>query len=194
MTPEEQIELEVAMEAHYCKVMLPQVKQAQREYDANATPFELAYRLVHLWWELAGLEFRVVDLQTKYLLSLRAGENYLNRALLADVMERTKKDIKNLRHKIAAIEGRISPSKAYQECERVTEAQIEIAKQYPWESLLEVGRSHMARCPFHEDKGPSFYVKGGFGYCFGCGWKGDTIAFRMKQAGETFAAAVRSLQ
>lgn len=44
---------------------------------------------------------------------------------------------------------------------------------------LAVGRNGMACCPFHDDKHPSLKVDKGF-YCFGCGEKGDAIAYAAK--------------
>lgn len=41
---------------------------------------------------------------------------------------------------------------------------------------LEVSRSGMARCPFHEDRNPSMKLSRGF-HCFGCGTQGDVITF-----------------
>ena len=41
---------------------------------------------------------------------------------------------------------------------------------------LAVGRNGMACCPFHDDKHPSLKVDKGF-YYFGCGEKGDAIAY-----------------
>ena len=41
---------------------------------------------------------------------------------------------------------------------------------------LEVNRSGMARCPFHEDRNPSMKLSRGF-HCFGCGAQGDVITF-----------------
>ena len=75
----------------------------------------------------------------------------------------------------------------------ITQEMIERAKQYPYKDLLDVKRE-MAICPFHADKNPSFSVKNNFGYCFSCGWKGDTIAFYMDKMGASFPEAVKALQ
>lgn len=75
----------------------------------------------------------------------------------------------------------------------ITQEMIERAKQYPYKDLLDVKRE-MAICPFHADKDPSFSVKNNFGYCFSCGWKGDTIAFYMDKMGASFPEAVKALQ
>ena len=60
-------------------------------------------------------------------------------------------------------------------------------------SLKKSGKDFKARCPFHEEKTPSFYVvpDKGIYKCFGCGEAGDVFGFLMKQAGMDFVDAVR---
>src|SRR5689334_2046374 len=45
--------------------------------------------------------------------------------------------------------------------------------------LRKAGPRYVARCPFHEERTPSFSVNPveKFYYCFGCGAKGDVITF-----------------
>jgi DNA primase len=45
--------------------------------------------------------------------------------------------------------------------------------------LRKVGGRYTGRCPFHEERTPSFSVNAekGVYYCFGCGASGDTISF-----------------
>ena len=40
---------------------------------------------------------------------------------------------------------------------------------------IEVNRSGMACCPFHDDKNPSMKLNKDYFYCFGCGATGDVI-------------------
>ena len=77
---------------------------------------------------------------------------------------------------------------------KITDDMIERAREYPFDQLVEVTRNKMAVCPFHGDKDPSFSIKNNYGWCFGCGWKGDTIKFVMEKEGLKFADAVRRLQ
>ena len=61
--------------------------------------------------------------------------------------------------------------------------------------LKPAGSSLRARCPFHQEKTPSFFVsptRGTF-YCFGCGAKGDIFTFVEKFEGLDFAGALRLL-
>ena len=60
-------------------------------------------------------------------------------------------------------------------------------------ALKRAGKEYKARCPFHNEKTPSFYVvpAKGFYKCFGCGESGDAFTFLMKRQGLTFQEAVR---
>jgi len=51
----------------------------------------------------------------------------------------------------------------------------------PRVSLVKKGQNHQARCPFHDEKTPSFTVSQHkqFYYCFGCGAHGNAINFLM---------------
>jgi len=57
------------------------------------------------------------------------------------------------------------------------------------------GGRYMGRCPFHEEKTPSFSVNGvdKLYYCFGCGAKGDLITYVRETEGLDFTGAVEWL-
>jgi DNA primase len=61
--------------------------------------------------------------------------------------------------------------------------------------LRKVGARYTARCPFHEERTPSFSVNAvdKLYYCFGCGAKGDAITFVRETENLDFAAAVETL-
>jgi DNA primase len=61
--------------------------------------------------------------------------------------------------------------------------------------LRRKGRVVVARCPFHEEKTPSFTVTPGKGlfHCFGCGAAGDVIGFVTKYDKVSFGAALDTL-
>ena len=46
--------------------------------------------------------------------------------------------------------------------------------------VIEVNRSGMACCPFHDDKNPSMKLNEEYFYCFGCGATGDVIDFTAR--------------
>jgi len=61
--------------------------------------------------------------------------------------------------------------------------------------LKRAGANHVACCPFHAEKTPSFTVSASkqFYHCFGCGAHGSAISFLMEHAGLSFVDAVREL-
>ena len=61
--------------------------------------------------------------------------------------------------------------------------------------LKKSGRNYTARCPFHDEKTPSFSVnqEKQFYYCFGCGASGNAIGFIMNYENIDFPKAVESL-
>jgi DNA primase len=61
--------------------------------------------------------------------------------------------------------------------------------------LRKAGARFMGRCPFHEERTPSFSVNSveKFYYCFGCGAKGDLITFVRETEQLDFAGAVEWL-
>jgi DNA primase len=60
-------------------------------------------------------------------------------------------------------------------------------------ALKRSGKDFKGRCPFHEERTPSFYVvpSKGFYKCFGCNESGDVFTFLMKRLGLGFQDAVR---
>lgn len=61
--------------------------------------------------------------------------------------------------------------------------------------LKKAGANYSARCPFHNEKSPSFTVSPTkqFYHCFGCGAHGSAIGFLMEYAGLSFVEAVHEL-
>ncbi|MBU6453276.1 MAG: DNA primase [Cyanobacteria bacterium REEB67] len=61
--------------------------------------------------------------------------------------------------------------------------------------LKRAGAQYKGLCPFHTEKGPSFYVtpEKGIYKCFGCGEGGDVFAFVQKTKGLNFIDSVREL-
>jgi DNA primase len=57
------------------------------------------------------------------------------------------------------------------------------------------GAFYKAKCPFHEEKTPSFMIQKGDNHyhCFGCGAHGDSIAFLMNHEKMSFSEAVEYL-
>jgi len=61
--------------------------------------------------------------------------------------------------------------------------------------LRKSGKNYTARCPFHEEKTPSFSVNPDkqFYYCFGCGAGGNALGFLMDYENLDFPRAVEAL-
>ncbi|MCR9185115.1 MAG: DNA primase [Halieaceae bacterium] len=61
--------------------------------------------------------------------------------------------------------------------------------------LKKTGKNYSARCPFHEEKTPSFSVNPDkqFYYCFGCGAGGNALGFVMDYENMDFPQAVETL-
>lgn len=61
--------------------------------------------------------------------------------------------------------------------------------------LKKQGSSHIACCPFHNEKTPSFNViaKKQFYHCFGCGTSGNAISFAMNYLHLSFSDAIETL-
>jgi len=61
--------------------------------------------------------------------------------------------------------------------------------------LRKAGRDFQARCPFHEEKSPSFTVSQNkqFYHCFGCGAHGTAISFLMEYEHLDFIEALKEL-
>src|SRR3989344_6165023 len=59
----------------------------------------------------------------------------------------------------------------------------------------QVGSNFKAKCPFHNEKTPSFFISPARGtyYCFGCGAKGDMINFVQEFEGLDFIGALKIL-
>src|SRR2546423_14602660 len=61
--------------------------------------------------------------------------------------------------------------------------------------LRKTGGRYLGRCPFHEERTPSFSVNATekLHYCFGCGAKGDLITFVRETQQLDFAGAIEWL-
>ncbi len=61
--------------------------------------------------------------------------------------------------------------------------------------LKKTGKNYSARCPFHDEKTPSFSVNPDkqFYYCFGCGAGGNALTFVMEYENQEFVQAVENL-
>lgn len=70
---------------------------------------------------------------------------------------------------------------------------VEIIGQYV--QLKRAGRNFSGKCPFHNERTPSFMVspERGTYICFGCGEKGDVFSFIQKMDGTDFPTVLKQL-
>lgn len=70
---------------------------------------------------------------------------------------------------------------------------VEVVGQYV--QLRKAGRNYSGRCPFHNERTPSFMVspERGTYMCFGCGEKGDVFSFVQKMDGLDFYTVLKQL-
>jgi len=61
--------------------------------------------------------------------------------------------------------------------------------------IKKAGKEYKARCPFHNEKTPSFTIspEKGFYHCFGCGAHGTSLGFLMDYEKLTFVEAIEEL-
>jgi len=93
---------------------------------------------------------------------------------------------------------RIDSRKQHHTSGRITDADIERAKEYPIEELYEgrlFGKKRKCGlCPFHDESTPSFYIFPDNKFkCFGCQAHGSAIDFVMMRDGVNFITAVKSM-
>src|ERR1019366_9122614 len=71
---------------------------------------------------------------------------------------------------------------------------VEIVREHV-PTLKKRGRNYLARCPFHQERTPSFNVNPEMGVfkCFGCGAGGDAFKFLMLTEGLTYPEAIRKI-
>ena len=74
----------------------------------------------------------------------------------------------------------------------VSEEEKQRAREYPISKLLKV-KMHVALCPFHTDRTPSFHVYPDHGYCFSCKKRADAIDIIMVLQNKSFVDAVKYL-
>lgn len=112
-------------------------------------------------------------------------------------IQRAEKDFISVSYKKKIAEGKNSSDAKLD----ITDYNIQIAKQTPIQSLLDVpfrkvGQRIYCRCPFHNERTPSFtiFTDKNRWHCFGqCNMGGDSIDFVMKRDGLSFVEAVKLL-
>jgi DNA primase len=70
---------------------------------------------------------------------------------------------------------------------------VEVVSSYL--KIEKAGKNYKAKCPFHNEKTPSFSIspERGIYYCFGCGAKGDIFSFVQHFEGTNFIGSLKTL-
>jgi hypothetical protein len=170
--------------------VMPRVRVGIKELRADYPDFERERRTEYLKGRMEQMIFKTFYLMNDYE-ELQKGNDVDSRLFVGGQIIGAIKTIRKLQGEIIALRA---PGKKNGKGRMITDEMIERAREYPYDQLITLNRNRMAPCPFHGDKAPSFSVKNNRGTCFGCHWKGDTIAFVMEKDGVTFADAVRRLQ
>lgn len=145
-------------------------KQAKLDYDRNHWP-KVRQDLVEMRADFPP-EF-AKECRRKYLLQrLQEAKNSTD-----------TKNVERLEMQVAAFLGKA----------KITDDDIQRAREYPLRTLLNVKRGHLATCPFHTDKTPSMDTRNNFYYCYSCGRRGDAIDLVMQRDHASFVEAVQRL-
>lgn len=135
------------------------------------------------------LNQKIVELKNKQqsALQLLSGNNELGRFLLLDTLKLLSEEIKKYEIEVNF--------KNTGKGSQITQTDIERARSYPLENLLQNIRNNKTHCisGTHEDRRPSMDTRNGFAYCYSCGWQGDAIAVFMKLNSVDFVTAVKAL-
>lgn len=168
--------------------IIPDTRRRIKELIAEADPeMKRQAHIEYLKGRMKNLVLEGLHLIGEYE-NARKTDNMDIRIFLGRKFLETVKEISRLQGEIIKLRR---PEKAKG---GVSEDEIKRAREHPFDQLIELNRNKKAPCPFHGDQDPSFSVKNNRGYCFGCQWNGDTIAFLMDKDGLTFFQAVRKLQ
>lgn len=132
---------------------------------------------------------RIAELKTEQNQALQAfsGNNELNRFLLLDSIKFLDKEIKKCESELSF--------KNSGNGNRITQNDIERARQHPLENLLQNIRNGKTHCVSgsHTDKRPSMDTRNNFAYCYSCGFHGDAITVYQKLHSVDFVTAVKKL-
>lgn len=75
----------------------------------------------------------------------------------------------------------------------LTDYDIENARHYPIEQIVEVNKQGYALCVAHSDTNPSMYCKKNYAYCFTCGYSADAIKLYRDVNEVNFNQAIKEL-
>lgn len=167
------------------------VRKGIREWkeEPGMVAFAKAARLRYLKWQKSEALKMWEVVRTEYIEAIRTFGEGSEQALS---LERTglglSKRIHGYEVSIAVLEGRVDKK------DIITDEMIERAREYPIESLLEIGPNKRAQCIFHGGEDFNMDIRKNFAHCYVCGESGDTIRVYRAKHEASFREAILALQ
>lgn len=180
-------------EEHWRTTILPVVKQQDKAFVAEIDPdWQRERRLEYLETQAADIQARI-DRYDAHGKMLRTQEvPFVERDFrmgLWNIEETYVQQEKVLSAQVRTL------SQSDPDSGLLADKDIEKAREYPLDSLIDFDKRGFAVCPFHEESSASFsyWQKNNLGHCFGCLRTADSIAVVMTKERKTFPQAVRHL-
>ena len=101
--------------------------------------------------------------------------------------------IRDLREKITSLKAELGRLRKQSETQGLSDADIQLAREFPITRLLDKKPGDHIVCPGHEDKDPSLRIYQDHVHCFVCGFHADSIDWLKKTQGLFFMDAVKAL-
>lgn len=140
---------------------------------------------------VAVLSQTIAEAYRDYAAAVKADGPYLDRVFLL-----VCRDVEELEKLRRTYRGRTVHRAVHSDDDRISDADIVAAREYPLERLLavELTKFGYVKCRWHDDKKPSMLVKKGYGWCFSCSTWADSIKWLVEVDQMSFADAVRYLR
>jgi len=164
------------------------VRRSVREWVASPEWSEFAKkaRLRYLNRQLKKAVTDFEDSREQYILAKQNGEQG---AELVRVAENLSKRINGYKREIRALASNSSSSVAG----AITDEMIEIARGYPLEELVDLGKNGRCKCVFHQGTDENATIKNNYYWCFVCNKSANSVDVYMAMHGVGFREAVLRL-
>ena len=165
-----------------------QVRLGSIEMESEAGIDGKAARLLYLTETQSDLQDEREKYRNVYGQHIVADTPYMKRWFVMRKIEHLDTVIDGIRREVSQVAGFSDRLE-----DGFTREEIERAKGYPVDQIIEVDKHGKALCLDHNDTRPSMYCRGDFVYCFSCGYKADHIGVMMRVNDIGFQEAVRRM-
>ena len=141
---------------------------------------ELEEDILLLYSRYLKARIRIIDYGDRWFWKI-----WLNVFYTPEIKEK-QRELRRWRRYLKPIQGGIDDN----DIQQAREVELREVIDIP---LTKKGSNYIGTCPFHNEKTPSFFVKGNRYKCFGCGESGNTLDYFIKVNGFTFLEAVKKL-